>query len=120
MTTDQPIIRQRSVPDAIRRLSRQLTKRAAETGDIELGGLALALSMAAERAKAELDEARNKVRICEKQVKRIDRDNKRLRQENDDLTVGLGIADGPRRQINDLIDAAPALSAALTEHEVIA
>lgn len=90
MTTDQPIIRERSVPDAIRRLSRELNKRAAETGDIELGGLALALSMTADRAKAEFDEARNKVRICEQQVKRIDRDNKRLRALVDELADDLG------------------------------
>lgn len=70
------------------------------------------------RLNGELTEARQKVRICEQQTARIDADNTRLRQENDALTEGLGLADGPRRQLNDLLDVEPNLSAAFTRGEV--
>ncbi|WP_331445815.1 hypothetical protein [Streptomyces xanthochromogenes] len=72
------------------------------------------------RLNGELVEMRAKVRICEQQTARLDAENTRLRKENDDLAIGLGIADGPRRQLNDVIDVTPDLTAALTRHEVIA
>jgi hypothetical protein len=52
------------------------------------------------------------------EVDALRQENQRLRKENDDLTEGLGLADGPRRrQLNDVIDVEPALSAALTRRE---
>ncbi|MFD9630141.1 hypothetical protein [Streptomyces violascens] len=71
------------------------------------------------RLEAELVEAKEKVRICEQQTARIDAENMRLRRENDDLSIGLGIADGPRRQLNDVLDVEGGLSEILTRHEEI-
>lgn len=68
------------------------------------------------------------------EVDALRQENQRLRKENDDLTVGCGIPEDPDddalddllrttddtvlRQLNDVIDVEPALSAALTHGEV--
>ncbi|GHB56025.1 hypothetical protein GCM10010331_49890 [Streptomyces xanthochromogenes] len=72
------------------------------------------------RLRGELQAVHAELSIRDRQLERLDAENTRLRKENDDLAIGLGIADGPRRQINDVIDVAPDLTAALTRHEVIA
>jgi chromosome segregation ATPase len=72
------------------------------------------------RLQGELRAVNAELSIRERQLARLDAENTRLRKENDDISVGLGLADGPRRQSNDVIDVAPDLTAALTEHEVTA
>lgn len=131
MTSEQPIIRERSVVDSLRFLHRELIDLA--DGDARLVGVALSLSMVAKRAEAELAEAWEEVRIREAQTARLDTENKRLCQENDDLTVGCGIPDTSDddylddllrtandrvvRQLNDVIDVDAGLSEILTRHE---
>lgn len=82
--------------------------------------MTLDLTAEIRRLQVELQVVHAELSIRERQLARLDAENTRLRKENDDLTVGLGIADGPRRQINDVIDVAPDLTAALTRHEVTA
>ncbi|MFE4867645.1 hypothetical protein [Streptomyces sp. NPDC056682] len=70
------------------------------------------------RLQGELATVNAELSIRERQLGRLDAENTRLREENDALTIGLGIADGPRRQSNDVIDVAPDLTAALLRNEV--
>lgn len=88
MTTEQPIIRERSVVDTLEFLHRELIKLA--DGDAALVGVALSLSMVAKRAKAELAEAWEEVRVREAQAARLDRENQRLRELVDELGDDLG------------------------------
>lgn len=67
--------------------------------------------------RGEVVESEAKLRTADQHARVLDAENQRLWQENNDLSIGLGISDGPRRQLNDLLDVEPALSAALTRRE---
>lgn len=66
-------IKQRSVDGSIRYFVEALARRAAETGDLDLGGLAMALGMTADRAAAEIAELRTQLDTAERQLQRLDR-----------------------------------------------
>ena len=64
--------RQRSVEDSLRYFVTTLIDRASETDDMELGGMAIALGLTVDRAKAEIAQLRIQLGIREEQVAGID------------------------------------------------
>lgn len=67
--TEPTLIRARSVPDQIRYFSRELIKRAGD--DLELGGFAIALGMAANRANDVIAAERKRADAAETDRARI-------------------------------------------------
>lgn len=86
MASEQPVIQQRSIPGSIRYIARELIKRAEATGDMELGGLGLALDMSADDTEARL-------RVLEADLDEVKRDRRHLGQVLDEFATAVAPAD---------------------------
>ncbi|MFB7647194.1 hypothetical protein ACFC0S_17080 [Streptomyces sp. NPDC056084] len=83
---EQPLVQRRTLPDVIRYYSRELIKMSAVTGDLELGGLGIALDMTA-------DDTESRIRSLEADLDEVKRDRRHLGQLLDEFAAAVAPAD---------------------------
>ncbi len=98
------ILQPRTIDGSIRYFVDLLVQRAVDTNDLDLGGLAMALSMTANRAQAEIDELKTKLATAERQNRELDRSLDEVIGERDnchDIADKLAYAVAPEEVIGE-------------------